>query len=574
MENLAGSGYLWPSLLMDQAYHLGIINANQHRSYDQDPRNESEKALDFVHQINDEHLQVLSGLLSLTESHRLAADLLGPVDGVTVPSTPPSSPIPTKKKKHGWWRPGLRKSLIWSNVALDTVSIYVSDQCKPTVEPCRKRLFNFIANKFGIAKERVQEEELRARRGQEPNERVKNTMVLVCEDYKTVAIELRRPLSDKTSAQAAEILRSTLCQSLSIPTDAVTVRGVVEKDGTWVFLRMPLESIFSLMSVMVDPTQSTKWSKKLCRVLPEARGSRIDIGGLRSLSLLPISRLEGDWSQITAAIAIPGSPGEMLVCGSSDVRVVDVETTEVRKATGNDLAALVGCSALVSLGGKIYAFASGLYELTFDTANSSFCCKRLGKERWEGTLAACSYRRSILVVKRQWHLVAVPQANLYKVDTVTGSSQLLSAVDQPWSAIGALVNAADNEDEDHIVAICGYMWKLCIPADGGRDSVRSIKLNQTETHSFVRDGLSCFFETLTTGGWQFTRSAVVHGDKMVIATGKDYIPGCGGLYRVDPYCGLWSAIHTGWHTIHTLVEVDGHLMAFTKNKLYDIDKDW
>jgi hypothetical protein len=571
---LASSGYLWPSLLIDQAYHLGIINANQHRSYGEDPRNESEKALDFVCQINDEQLQTVSSLLSLTESHRFAADLLGPIDG-TIPSTTPPSPIPTKKKKHGWWRIGLRKSsLIWSNVALGTVSIYVSNRYASNIEPYRKRLFHFIANKFGIGKERVKIENLEAARSQEPSERMKNKMVLMCEDYKTVAIELRRSFSNKTSAEAAEILKNSLCQSLGITADAVTVRGAIEKDETWVFLRMPLDSIFNLMCLMIDPTQSTKWGKKSCRVLPEARGSRIHIGGLRSLSLHPITRLDGDWSQITAAIAIPGSSGEMLACGLSDALVVDVEINEVRKAVGNDLENLRGCSAFVSLGGKIYAFASGLYELTFDATNSSFHCKRLGNERWEGTLSACSYRRSILVVKRQWHLIAVPRVNLYKVDTVTGTSQLLSAVDQPWSAIGALVNAADKEDEDHIVAICGYLWRLCIPEDGSRERVRSTRLNETEAQGLVRDGLSCLFETLMTGGWQFTKSAVLHGDKLVVATGKDYIPGCGGLYRVDPYSGLWSTIHSGWHTIHTLVEVDGHLMAFTKNKLYDIDKGW
>jgi hypothetical protein len=72
------------------------------------------------------------------------------------------------------------------------------------------------------------------------------------------------------------------------------------------------------------------------------------------------------------------------------------------------------------------------------------------------------------------------------------------------------------------------------------------------------------------------KRTALYGDAPIVATGSNILPsGYGGLFRVDPKRhGHWSVIHSGCHTIQRLVAVNWHLMAFARNKLYEIEIDW
>jgi hypothetical protein len=560
LEKLAKSGYLWPSLLMDQTYHLGIIDSNI--LYCLGNTKETDKAIEFVERITDAHLQALRDLLPLNESHRELLDLSE--NTVPVETTHQTSKSAMKKRLPIRI---LGRNLGYTPLDTGSVSIYTSGSCRGILKAHHNGLLKFFEVKFNIPEERIKVESIEQMPKHLTSQAMKNKMVLLCEDFKTIAIKFSCQSLNKTAVTQA--LSGTLCQSLDVPLETVSVSEYVERDGSWVLLKISLDSLFQLLCLMTNPSQSTKLGKQLYRVVSEARGAHVYVGGLKSFPLIPICRLDGEWSHVTSAIAIPGNLGKMLLCRSFNVEVVDIETNDVREARGENIEALKCCSALVSIGSTIYAFGSRMFKVIYDITNTSFQCQTIGQERWSGTLAACRYRKSILVVKRKWYFYAIPQTDLYIVDTETGISQQLSKIDQPWSAVGGLVNIAETEREDNIVAICSSIWKLTIPDDSSR--VSSTRLDQRGMGNFFNESLNCINDTLTSGGWQFTRSAIVHRSKLIVATGKEILPGLGGLFRVDPFHhGEWSAIHRGWHTIHTLVDVDGHLMAFTRNKLYEI----
>jgi hypothetical protein len=80
---------------------------------------------------------------------------------------------------------------------------------------------------------------------------------------------------------------------------------------------MPLEYVLCLMCTVTDTSPSVKLGKELFSAVSETRDARVHVGGLKSFPLLPICRLKGDWSHVTAAIALPGRSDEILVCRSS-----------------------------------------------------------------------------------------------------------------------------------------------------------------------------------------------------------------------------------------------------------------
>ena len=119
------------------------------------------------------------------------------------------------------------------------------------------------------------------------------------------------------------------------------------------------------------------------------------------------------------------------MCRSSGAYFVDVESNEVKEAVGDNLDVLRDCTALVSVGDKMYAFGCRLYEVTYKPLDSAFQCVRLGHEDWNGSLATCRYENAILAVQAR-KSYGLTRTNLYCVDVNTGASQVLSKPHQPW----------------------------------------------------------------------------------------------------------------------------------------------
>ena len=265
------------------------------------------------------------------------------------------------------------------------------------------------------------------------------------------------------------------------------------------------------------------------------------------------------------------------MCRSSGAYLVNVESNEVKEAVGDNLDVLKDCTALVSVGDKMYAFGCRLYEVTYKPLDSAFQCVRLGHEDWNGTRATCRYENAILAVQTR-KFYGLTRTNLYYVDVNTGASQVLSKPHQPWRVAGALVNVADDEGKENVIAICGSLWQLNIELRaGGFTHVHSRRLDQAGQGNPLIEGWHCLSEYLYGRGWQFTQSAAVHNKELYVATGKYYLFGniFGGLFRVDPFNqGAYSAVYEGWHTIQTVVDVNRYnLVVFTTNKLYVLDVD-
>ena len=585
MRKLARFDCLLPSLLIDDAYDAGIITTNRYLEYSscENGRSESKKAIDFISESNDACLESLCNVIKTSESHRLATELLGWYKNEKA-SDHPTSPSPSVKSKTflGRYfsftrRPGLSQLALYEHV-----QVYVDEHCVNVLERYRKALFNLFETKFGVGKVKWKTDrnidstttcDGQRKRGD------KDTIVFVCQSYKTVAIEVQQTSCDDASAEdKAKCLRDALCQALDTSPSLVEIRDTFERSGTWVVLSMPLESVFGLLCGVLDVTLSKAFDRNLWRLFPKATAARMHVGGLPSLSLRPIRRIDGDWSNTGAAIAIPGYVSHVLVCRSSGAYLVNIESNEMEEAAGDNLDVLKDCTALVSVGDKMYAFGSRLYEVTYKPLDSSFQCIQLGDEDWSGTLTACPYENAILAVRtRKLMFGLLPRTNLYYVNVDTGSSQVLSGIYQPWRVVGALVNTVDVDGKENVIAICGSLWKLKITLqDGVVTRIHSTRLDEAgEGHQLI-EGFNCLFESMHGRGWQFTRSAAVHNKKLYVATGKHYLPGnvLGGLFRVDPFCeGEYSTVYGGWHTIQTVVDVNRYLVVFTTNKLYVLDVD-
>ena len=94
----------------------------------------------------------------------------------------------------------------------------------------------------------------------------------------------------------AEALRNALCETLATFPDSVKVCDAFERSRTWMFFSLPLEDVFRLLTGVHDVVQSKAFDKNLSLFLPKATAVRMHVGGLPSLSLRPIRRIDGDWS--------------------------------------------------------------------------------------------------------------------------------------------------------------------------------------------------------------------------------------------------------------------------------------
>ena len=458
------------------------------------------------------------------------------------------------------------------------VQVYVDRHCQTDLVLYRKDLLNLFEVKFGIPREQWKpDRKIDSMQSKQRMHGDGNTIAFVCQSYKTVAMEVHSSYDDTFPQFKAEALRNALCETLATFPDSVKVCDAFERSRTWMFFSLPLDDVFRLLTGVLDVVQSKAFDKNLSLFLPKATAVRMLVGGLPSLSLRPIRRIDGDWSNTGAAIAIPGYESHVLVCRSSGAYLVDVESNGVKEAVGDNLDVLKDCTALVSVGDKMYAFGCRLNEVTYKPLDSAFQCVRLGHEDWNGTLATCRYENAILAVQTR-KSYGLTRTNLYYVDVNTGASQVLSKPHQRWRVAGALVNVADDEGKENIIAICGSLWQLNIELRaGGFTHVHSRRLDQAGQGNPLIEDWHCLSEYLYGRGWQFTQSAAVHNKELYVATGKYYLSGniFGGLFRVDPFNrGAYSAVYEGWNTIQTVVDVNRYnLVVFTTNKLYVLDVD-
>ena len=581
---------------MDQMYHNGVMTASQYLEYTscEDSRSESEKAVDFINKSNRERLESLRKVIQTSESHILADEILGLFskgDRALVLSSQKSF---STKRTLSLPYPGRYKHF----------QIYVGKHCDVVVELHRKKLLNLLEVKFGIQEEQWKVDKIiesLIHSGQQVY-RDNNTIVFVCQGYKIIAFEMEHSSYDDTFAQVkAEALQKVLCETLHIPFDSVKIRNAFERSETWVLFVLPLDVVFRLMTGVLDVIHSKAIDKNLSLFLPRVTAVRMHVGGLPSLSLRPIRRIDGDWSNTGAAIAIPGSVSQVLACRSSGAYLVNVESNEVEEAVGDNLDVLRDCTALVSVGDKMYAFGCRLYEVTYKPLDSSFRCIQLGDENWSGTLTACRYGNAILAVRKRtlmFGLISVRTDFCY-VSVNTGAPQVLSASHNDWSDVCALVNVVDDEGKDNVIAICHFLWKVNITViDGVVTHLFTTKLSRgwlgrlggvgpipvhdrgwTATNIFYERlfpfDLDHCLEYVCGRAWQFTRSAAVHRKTVYVATDSHYLPRrvLGGLFRVDPFpCGAYWTVYKGLH-IHTVVDANRYLVVFTTNELYVLDVD-
>ena len=587
MAKLVRFNCVLPSLLMDQMYHSGVITVSQYLEYNscEESRSESKKAIDFIHRCDKRCLESLCKIIRTSESHRLADEIL------SLSSTSEEASVSSFQESLSSPR---EFSLPFSGFYQHSVQIYIDEQCQSVVRVYRKNLLDLFEVKFGIQKEQWKVDRnmsslIQSGQGVHGSE---TTIVLVCQSYKRIAIEMEHSSYDNTSAQVkAKALKMVLSTTLDTSSDSVKICDAFEGSTTWISISLPLEFVFKLMTSVLDVFQSKALDRNLSLFLPKSTSARMHVGGLPSLSLRPIRHLGGDWSNTGAAIAIPGCVRHMLVCRSSGACLVNIESNEVEEAVGDNLDVLRDCTALVSVGDKMYAFASRLYEVTYKPLYSSFQCIQLGDEDWSGTIAACRYENAILAVRtRKLIFGLLPRKNFYYVDVNTRAAQVLSAFNQPWRRARALVNIVDNRGKEHIIAICGSLWKIDIKVQSGvvtdisstetrfpiASAMQQTVLNPSLVDSFlsvVEAGIN-LFNSFPGPAWQCTRSAAVHKNMLYVATGKDHLPGNAvGLFRVDPFSGKYSTVYRRWHTIRTVVDVNRYLVVFTTNKLYVVDVD-
>ena len=584
---------------MDQMYHNGVITVSQYLEYNscEESRSESKKAIDFINRCDKGCLESLCKVILTSESHRLADEILSLSSRSEEASASSFQESLSSPREF---------SLPFSRFYKHSVQIYIDEQCQSVVTVHRKNLLDLFKVKFGIQQEQWKVDRtfsalIQSGQGVHGSE---TTIVLVCQSYKRITIEMEHSSYDNTSAQVkARALQMVLSKTLDMSSDLVKICDAFERSTTWISISLPLEFVFRLMTGVLDVFQSKALDRNLSLFLPKSTSARMHVGGLPSLSLRPIRHIDGDWSNTGAAIAIPGYVRHMLVCRSSGAYLVNIESNEVDEAVGDNLEVLRNCSALVSVGDKMYAFGSRLYEVAYKPLDSSFQCTQLGDEDWSGTLAACGYENAILAVRtRKLMFGLLTRTDLYYVDVNTGASQVLSAFYQPWRLASALVNIVDNRGKEHIVAICGSLWKVDIKVqDGVVTHIHNTRLEQVGQSivpivaatagaasttgasqlpvnllllSVVETGVN-LFNSFSGRGWQFTRSAAVHKNMLYVATGKDYLPGNAvpGLFRVDPFSGKYSTVYGGWHTIRMVVDVNRYLVVFTTNKLYVLDVD-
>ena len=573
---------------MDQMYHNGVVTADKYLEYTscEDSRSESEKAVDFINKSNRERLESLRRVIQTSESHILADEILGLFSKGDRASVLSSQKSFSTKRTLSLPYPGRYKH----------VQIYVGKHCDVVVELHRKKLLNLFEVKFGIQKKKWKMDEIidssmhRGRHVSIDN----NTIVFVCQRYKIIAFEMEHSSYDNTFAQVkAEALQKVLCETLHISFDSVKICNAFERSETWVLFLLPLDVVFRLMTGVLDIIQSKGIDRNLSLFLPKVTAVRMYVGGLPSLPLRSIRRIDGDWSNTGAAIAIPGYVSHVLVCRSSGAYLVNVESNEVEEAKGDNLDVLKDCTALVSVGDKMYAFGCRLYEVTYRRLDSSFRCIQLGDKDWSGTLTACRYGNAILAVKKRtlmFGLITLPHPDFCYVNVNTGEFQVLLADHDGCREVYALANVVDDEGKDNVIAICHFLWKVNITViNGVATHLFTTKLSRSwlgrlgglAANKFyggllfpsfdLVDALDC----VSGRTWQFTRSAAVHKKTVYVATNSDYLSRnvLGGLFRVDPFsCGAYWTVYKGLD-IHTVVDANRYLVVFTTDELYVLDVD-